>query len=123
MAIHYAAECATLEGQCTVEEAGDFAEWLIAEPARKVDLAACTGVHAAVLQCLMALAPAVVAPPQDAGLARWLGRIVPLPAAPVQPAKAPRRAPTRTRKTAAGTATSTTTTKPRRRTSKKAPVQ
>lgn len=89
MAIRFAATKAVLEGHCTVEEAHDLAAWLIAKPGRKVDLAGCTGLHAAVLQCLMGLAPPVAAGPCDEGLARWLSGVIDLP--PARPARAPPR--------------------------------
>jgi hypothetical protein len=100
MPIRYDTARAVIEGHATVEEAGDLATWLIAGPHRKVDLAACTGMHAAVLQCLMALTPEVVAPPQDETLARWLAPVLalpepgsdPTPETPPEPAPPPRPA-------------------------------
>lgn len=77
MAISYAQDTATLQDICGVEEGGEFAEWLIADPARKVDLGPCTALHSSILQSLMALAPGIVALPQDPQLARWLGGILP----------------------------------------------
>jgi hypothetical protein len=78
MAIRYAGNTAMLDGQCAVEDAGELAEWLIADATRAVDLAACEGVHTAVLQCLMALRPPLAAAPADprwrAGLARFCRR-------------------------------------------------
>lgn len=95
MPIRFVAACAVLEGHCTVEEANDLAQWLIAKPARKVDLEACTGLHAAVLQCLMALGPEVLAGPRDAELARWLAPVLALPdpaaARPSRKPASPRR--------------------------------
>jgi hypothetical protein len=77
MAIRYAGNTAMLDGQCAVEDAGELAEWLIADATRAVDLAACEGVHTAVLQCLMALRPPLAAAPADPTLARWLGPLLP----------------------------------------------
>lgn len=83
--------CAVLEGHCMVEEAHDLAEWLVTGRAGTVDLAACAGLHAAVLQCLMALAPQIVARPGDPGLAQWLDAALPPPASPPKAPRAPRR--------------------------------
>lgn len=89
MAIRYAGNTAVLDGQCAVEDAGELAEWLIADATRGVDLAACEGLHTAVLQCLMALRPPLSAIPADPALARWLGPVL----GPVQSpsCEAPRR--------------------------------
>lgn len=82
MAIRYEDRTAVLDGECAVEEAGDLAEWLIADATRGVDMAACSGLHTAVLQTLMALRPPVVAMPADSQWNAWLGRLLPpLPAA------------------------------------------
>lgn len=97
MPIRYQARLAVFEGHCTVEEAHELAEWLLAGPSRKVRLSGCTGVHAAVLQCLMALGPAVVAGPSDAGLAQWLAAALP---APLPPPASGRRPPRRRSRTA-----------------------
>lgn len=77
MPIRYAKTTAHFEGECTVEEALDLAEWLRAPSRKKVDLSACTHVHASVLQCLIALAPAVAAPFSDAVLAHRLQALLP----------------------------------------------
>ncbi len=88
MAIRFEKAHAVLDGHCTVEEAHYLATWLAAEPDRKLDLSACTGLHAAVLQCLMALRPAVVAAPADTTLARWLAPVIALPSdSPKPPAR------------------------------------
>jgi hypothetical protein len=77
MPIRYTKTTAHLEGECTVEEALDLAEWLRAPSRKKVDLSACTHVHASVLQCLIALAPTVAAPFGDALLAQRLQPLLP----------------------------------------------
>ncbi len=98
MPVTYAGDCASLEGQCTVEEAGELTEWLLADRTRAIDLAACTGLHSAVLQTIMALVPPMIAGPQDATLARWLAPVLPplrrtdLPSHPPSPAPRPQRA-------------------------------
>ena len=77
MPIAYAKSVARFEGECTVEEALDLAEWLRAGPRRKVDLAACTHLHAALLQTLLALRPKVAAPFAAGPLARWIQPLLP----------------------------------------------
>ncbi|MCH7629413.1 MULTISPECIES: hypothetical protein [Novosphingobium] len=108
MPVTYAGDCAMLEGQCVVEEAAELTEWLLADRARGIDLAACTGLHSALLQTIMALTPPLRAAPVDALLARWLAPVMP----PVQPAPSPRpkRAP----------AAKAATTSPRNRRTRKA---
>jgi hypothetical protein len=93
MPIRFTAAQAVLEGHCAVEEAIDLATWLLAKPGRKLDLAGCTGVHSAVLQCLMALAPKIVAVPADPDLAHWLAKALPADciAPPKRPAKRRKR--------------------------------
>ncbi|MCX9147355.1 hypothetical protein [Erythrobacter sp. WG] len=97
--------CAVLEGHCTVEEAHDLAEWLVTGRAREANLAACAGLHAAVLQCLMALAPQIVARPADPALGLWLDAALPapVPLPPEAPPQKAARAPRRRRKAAAAT--------------------
>jgi hypothetical protein len=72
MAIAYQKKTAALTGAVAVEEAEGLLEWLSAAPKRKLDLAACTHLHAANLQVMMALQPAISAWPKDADLRRWL---------------------------------------------------
>lgn len=68
MAIRYVRKSAQLEGRVTVEEAEGLSEWLKKHPKSTVNLGKCEHVHAAVLQVLMALRPAVKDLPGD----RWL---------------------------------------------------
>lgn len=92
MPIRFTPARAVFEGHCTVEEAHDLAAWLIAKRGRKVDLAGCTGMHSAVLQCLMALRPVAASAPRDAALAGWLAPLIALPdPASTPPRKSPRR--------------------------------
>lgn len=100
MPIRYEQSVAVFDGAATVEEAGDLAAWLMVVPARGVDLAACTVMHAAVLQCMMALRPKVVSAPHSETLARWLAPVLSLPAAASEPAPASKPA-RRRRKTPA----------------------
>lgn len=100
MAVRYDGQTAVLDGACTVEEAGDFAGWLLADRGRGVDMAACTALHTAFLQTLMALRPPLFAAPRDGDLGHWLARFLPAVSAPPAVAKsAPKKPrPRRTRK-------------------------
>lgn len=72
MAIEYRKKLALLKDVVTVEDAEALLEWLQKKSAARVDLAACTHLHPANLQVLMAARPGVNAWPHDAGLAAWL---------------------------------------------------
>ena len=56
----------------SVEDAEPLLGWLQARPAARVDLAACSHLHAASLQVLMAAHPVVIAWPTNVELAAWL---------------------------------------------------
>jgi hypothetical protein len=56
----------------SVEEAEGLLEWLQNRPAAKVNLSACTHIHPADLQVLMAAKIHVAAWPKDASLRAWL---------------------------------------------------
>lgn len=73
MPIRYDADLARFEAACTVEDALPLAEWLEATAAPRVDLSACTDLHTALLQLLLAARPTMTAGPEDAFLARWVG--------------------------------------------------
>lgn len=77
MSIRYLKKYAALEGHVSVEDAEALAQWLREHKAPAVHLGKCEQVHAAVLQTLLALRPAVLAAPADPWLAAQLG----LPAA------------------------------------------
>lgn len=55
-----------------VEEAESLLEAMQGNPSSKVDLAACTHLHTASLQVLMAGRPAIVSWPRDAELRAWI---------------------------------------------------
>lgn len=74
MPIRYDADLARFEAACTVEDALPLAEWLEATAAPRVDLSACTELHTALLQLLMAARPVVAAGPEEA----FLGRVISL---------------------------------------------
>ncbi|PWC33972.1 hypothetical protein [Azospirillum sp. TSO35-2] len=77
MPIRYDADTARFDAACTVDEALPLAEWLEAAPARRVDLSACTDLHTALLQLLLAARPLVVtAEPEDAFLKRWVAPLL-----------------------------------------------
>jgi hypothetical protein len=65
-----------LTGSCGAEDALELAEWLANNRAATVDLDACTHVHAAVLQTLLAYRPTVSAALHDAFLSRWIGPLL-----------------------------------------------
>ncbi len=56
----------------TVEEAEGLLDWLQRHPKAEVDLTACQHLHAANLQVLMAVNPAIAAWPEDAEFSLWL---------------------------------------------------
>ncbi|SMF97815.1 hypothetical protein SAMN02949497_4826 [Methylomagnum ishizawai] len=72
MAIEFTQDLATFHGVIGVEDAETLLEWLQNRPRAKVDLSACTHLHPANLQVLMAAKTAVGAWPTDPGLAAWL---------------------------------------------------
>jgi len=59
-----------------VEDAENLLEWLQGKPSAKVDLAACTHLHPANIQVLLASGTRVRAWPADADLARWLQTVL-----------------------------------------------
>lgn len=72
MPIRYEGTVARFDGACTVDEALPLAGWLEGTAGARVDLAACTALHTALLQVLMAVRPAVEVPPDDTFLRRWI---------------------------------------------------
>jgi hypothetical protein len=72
MAIEYKKNLAVFKEVVSVEEAEALLEWLQKKSNARVDLAACTHMHPANLQVLMAAKPAIHAWPADVGLAAWL---------------------------------------------------
>lgn len=72
MAIEYTKTQAVFNDVVSVEEAEGLLEWLQNKFAARVDLAACTHLHTANLQVLMAAKPIISAWPADAGLSLWL---------------------------------------------------
>jgi hypothetical protein len=72
MPLRAEAEALCLEAECGVEEAPALLAQLAVPLPPGVDLRACTHLHTALLQVLLACRPRVVAPPDDAFLASWL---------------------------------------------------
>ncbi len=61
-----------LEGQCRVEDAEPLLGWLQADRSRIVDLTGAEHLHAAVLQVLMALTPAIRGEGRDRFIRDWI---------------------------------------------------
>lgn len=72
MPIEYKKNQALFRDIATVEEAEGLLEWLQNKPAAKVDLGACTHLHPANLQVLMAANSRIAVWPSDANLRAWL---------------------------------------------------
>lgn len=66
-----------LEGDCPVEDAETLLEALLADAAAPVDWSGCETLHSAVLQVLMAVAPALRGTPADPFLRRWVAPALP----------------------------------------------
>jgi|HubBroStandDraft_1064217.scaffolds.fasta_scaffold244843_2 hypothetical protein len=60
-----------LAGECPVDDAETLLQLLQAQPEGPVDWSGCTRLHTAVLQMLMASAPAMRGECGDAFVARW----------------------------------------------------
>lgn len=72
MPIRYDGAVARFEGACGVEEALPLSDWLLATLDARLDLGACTELHTALLQVLMAAKRPVAAAPEDEFLRRWI---------------------------------------------------
>lgn len=72
MTIEFRKNLALFRDVVSVEEAEQLLEWLQKKPQRRVDLSACTHLHAANLQVLMAARAQVTAWPRDVAFADWL---------------------------------------------------
>jgi hypothetical protein len=73
MPISYADDCAVFAGHCAPEEAEALLDWLRRTPDPGADLGACSGLHTALAQLLLAARARLVAPPADPLLAGCLG--------------------------------------------------
>ena len=76
MAIVYKKNVAVFTDVVSVDDAEALLEWLQKKSAARVDLSACTHLHPANLQVLMAAEPAISAWPTDTGLAAWLTSVL-----------------------------------------------
>ncbi len=65
-----------LAGACPVEDADTLLRLLGEDPAALVDWRGCTAAHAAVVQVLMALRPALAGPPADDFLQRHVAPLL-----------------------------------------------
>ena len=72
MSIQYSDQNAAFSDVVGVDEAERLLEWLQSNPAARVNLSACTHLHPANLQVLMAARTTVSAWPRDPDLAAWL---------------------------------------------------
>ena len=72
MTIEFQKKAAVFLGTVGVDEAEGLLEWLQKKPKARVDLAACTHLHPADLQVLMAARPIVSQWPEDVSLRAWL---------------------------------------------------
>lgn len=61
---------------CTVEEVMTVHEWLLKHKSARIDLSACTHMHTALLQLLLAVRPKLAAAPTDAFLAAWVAPLL-----------------------------------------------
>ena len=75
MPIEFREDLAVFIGEVSVQEAEPLLEWLQSGSAgsrRRLDLGACTHLHSADLQVLMAAQPTVSKWPDDPSLAAWM---------------------------------------------------
>lgn len=72
MPIEYKKNQVIFRDIASVDEAEGLLEWLQNKPAARVDLAACTHLHPANLQVLMAAKSRISVWPNDANLRSWL---------------------------------------------------
>ncbi|WP_165678122.1 hypothetical protein [Metapseudomonas otitidis] len=79
MTLNIDRKTARLSGQVSVEDAEALFDWLRSTPKAKLDLKACTHLHAANLQVLMATRPTIAHWPADTDLANWLRRALATP--------------------------------------------
>ena len=79
MGIEYKKNLAVFSDVVSVEDAEALLEWMQKKSAARVDLSACTHLHPANLQVLMAAKSVVSDWPKDIGLASWLGYALSVP--------------------------------------------
>jgi hypothetical protein len=76
MAMEFKKKLVLLSDTVGVEDAEKLLEWLQGKPAARVDLSACTHIHPANIQVLLAAGTTVSAWPADAELTRWLKSVL-----------------------------------------------
>jgi len=67
---------AKFEDVCTVEDALPLLDFLKSGQTHEVDLSACTHLHTALLQLLLAACPTLACPPADPILMRWVAPLL-----------------------------------------------
>ncbi|WP_370261816.1 hypothetical protein [Limnobacter sp.] len=72
MSLTFNENLATVQDTATVEDAEQLLGWALVTENPQLDLRACTHVHAAVLQVMMALEIPVLHAPEDPNFNRWL---------------------------------------------------
>jgi hypothetical protein len=72
VAIIYQKKLVLFQGAVSVEDAEGLLEWLIKNPKCRMDFSACQHLHAANLQVMMVIKPAIAVWPKDANLCAWL---------------------------------------------------
>lgn len=72
MPVDYKKNKAVFTDVVSVDDAEKLLDWIQKNASAKVDLAACTHIHPANIQVLMAAGTAVSAWPQDVSLRSWL---------------------------------------------------
>jgi hypothetical protein len=72
MPLTFGEDTILIEGVCGVEEAMPLLEFLQTHGAARIDMRACTHLHSATLQVLMASAERVTDLPEEEFLRRWL---------------------------------------------------
>ena len=76
MGMEFRKKLALLSDSVGVEDAERLLEWLQNKPAAKVDLSACTHIHPANIQVLLAAGVPVSAWPADIMLTDWLKSVL-----------------------------------------------
>jgi hypothetical protein len=72
MPIEFTTDQVIFRDIASVEEAESLLEWLQTTPQAKINLAACTHLHTANLQVLMAARPVIAVWPENIELRAWL---------------------------------------------------
>jgi hypothetical protein len=72
MSIEFKKNLVLFKDVVSVEDAESLLEWLQKKTTAKIDLSACTHLHTANLQVLMAASPVITAWPLDTELSKWL---------------------------------------------------